>query len=287
MITELKQLKRLTEKLVTKDEQLSGRVKQWRYVFDAIKDVVVIINTEFKVIFVNRAFHINLVDSDIPFMGRYCFDLLCDSDEPPSDRDKRPCEETFTENDSMELYIPIFNSWFRYERAPVIDDEANVLGYIIILKNVDKIREVESKNENILHALMTERNKSRELLEITPAVLLELDKNGKISFSNPEASRVLGVEQDKLKGLNWFDNFLPEKDREKVKEVFYKVAKSELGSSDRVYNTIVNSDGVEIPVCWRNSVIKDSKGNVVSILAAGEVLESEEHNLKMCEAVTF
>jgi PAS domain S-box-containing protein len=287
MISELRELKRLTEKLVTKDEQLSDRVKQWRYVFDAIKDVVVIINTEFKVVFVNRAFHIHMIDPDIPFLGRKCYEILCESSNLSVNEIKHACEESFSNNEAMELYISIFNGVYRYDRSPIIDDNANTLGYIIVLKNVDKLHEVEARNEDILRTLLTERNKFKKLLEITPTLLLELDKNGKIYFSNQEVSEILGISTDKLKGLDWFDNFLPEEEKVRVKEVFNKILSSELDTSDKIYNMVLNKKGEKIPVCWRNSVVKDIEGNVISILVAGEILESTEINLKQCNSVYF
>ena len=51
-------------------------------------------------------------------------------------------------------------------------------------------------------------------------MLLVIDNNQKISLINKKGCQILGYRVEEIIGKNWFDNFLPERNREEVKAVF-------------------------------------------------------------------
>ena len=117
-------------------------------------------------------------------------------------------------------------------------------------------------------------------------MFLVLGRDGSIDSINKEGCRVLGLSKQEILGKNWFDNFINEKTREEVKEVFEKVI---IGETDNVKfheNKIITSTGEERIISWHNTILKDEEQNVVSILSAGnDVTERRkaEQSLKESE----
>lgn len=135
-------------------------------------------------------------------------------------------------------------------------------------------------------ALIQEKNKAQQYLDIAEVILLSIDSDGLVQLINPKGCEVLGYSEDEIIGKNWFDNFLPERMRKTVKEVATKVNSGEIESIKYYENEILTKSGEEKIIAWNNSVLKDKKGNILGTLSSGEditVKEEAVNKLKKSE----
>lgn len=121
-----------------------------------------------------------------------------------------------------------------------------------------------------MEAVKKERDKAQQYLDIAGVIFLVLDINQEVSLINKKGCKVLGHDENEIKGKNWIDNFLPERIREDVRTVFKRLAAGEIIPVEYYENPVVTRTGEERIIAWHNTVIKDGSDNIVNILSSGE-----------------
>lgn len=153
---------------------------------------------------------------------------------------------------------------------------------VISLDNAKLYEDLERSNE-ILDTkvkkrtvqLMEERDKLQKYLDIAEVVFLVLDKDEKVSLINRKGCEILGYSEEEMLGKKWHENFISEKDREKVKIAFEKTINGELVEyTDEV---VVTKTGEERMTYSRNTLLRDKDGNVEGTLSCA--VDITEYNL--------
>ena len=92
-----------------------------------------------------------------------------------------------------------------------------------------------------------------------------------------------GYKLAEVKGKNWFDTFLAERDVPRIAEVFAK-ATSGIPTSGNL-NAILTRDGKERLIAWYNTTLTDSDGAKAALLAVGlDVTEQKAKDAQLVQA---
>jgi len=111
--------------------------------------------------------------------------------------------------------------------------------------------------------------KAQQYLDIAGVMLVSINEDGLVNLINPKGCEILGYSNDDILGNNWFDNFLTEKDRQKVKEDSKKIFSGEIESLKYYENEVITKSGELRLIAWRNVLIKDENGKITGILSSG------------------
>lgn len=143
-----------------------------------------------------------------------------------------------------------------------------------------------SDTDQLEYQLKRERKLIKKYLEVTNSIFLVIDHNERIRMVNRAGSEVFGVPEDQLKGKNWFDEFIPEQERESVRDIFRKMIKGEIGLTSFHENHIVNSHGEKRLIEWQNTLINDRNGLPEATLSSGiDITEKRETEKARTEAL--
>ncbi|MEX2757008.1 MAG: PAS domain S-box protein [Candidatus Sigynarchaeota archaeon] len=135
----------------------------------------------------------------------------------------------------------------------------------------------EEMLKNTLAELTLERDKARQFVNIAGTMLVALDVNGNITLINKKGCEILGVKQEEALGLNWFDNFLPQKDKETIKEMHRAYMIGQVQGEFRPHDNPVRTRmGIERMISWHNVILRDSTGNIIGTLSSGEDITERE-----------
>jgi len=107
-----------------------------------------------------------------------------------------------------------------------------------------------------------------KLLDAAPVIVLVLDPQGTIRHINPYFERLSGYGLDEVRGKEWFGSFLPQRDRDEIRQLFH-AAVSDTPTRGHV-NPIVTRDGEERDIEWHDQTMRDSAGNVTALLVIGQ-----------------
>jgi len=144
-----------------------------------------------------------------------------------------------------------------------------------LIRELDEARKlVNDLSEATRHLMLVEeelrrgRDFSYSILDTAPAIILVLDTQARIASFNPYMERICGYKLEEVKGEDWFETFLPEREWEKVREVFIETV-GDIETSGTI-NPIRTRDGKELLIEWYNKTLKDADGNVLGVLSIGQ-----------------
>ncbi len=108
---------------------------------------------------------------------------------------------------------------------------------------------------------------ARQLWEAAPAIVLVLDQQGRVLRVNPFFQEFTGFDLADVIGRDWIAEFLPERCRGSVREVFEETLKGP--SATGVITPIVTRSGEERIVEWHNRVLDTDAAQEVAVFALG------------------
>jgi PAS domain S-box-containing protein len=148
-------------------------------------------------------------------------------------------------------------------KAPEILDVMGVHQFVIINRN-GKWTIIESTERKMMEEeLIMSGKKYRELAELLPGAVFELDINGKFTYANRLAFKMAGYTQNDMEqGLNALQMFITE-ERERVRNNM-KLILTGQGLSPNDY-TALRKDGTTYPVSIYSSPILNEKGNPIGL----------------------
>ena len=115
-----------------------------------------------------------------------------------------------------------------------------------------------------------EKDLALEYLNIAEVLMLALDKNGDIIFINRKGCEILGVKESTVVGVNWFDTFIPKHVAEETKNKFKETFEEENIFVMNFQNEIITSSEEVKLIDWKNSLLRDTSGNIIGLLSSGE-----------------
>ncbi len=149
-------------------------------------------------------------------------------------------------------------------------------------KQVEKLSELNMK-------LVEEARRANYYLDVSEALVLELDAKGRVISVNRKSSDLLGCKPSAAAGKDWFETFIPVEDRGKIREIFRQIVAGKSEFSEYHENRIAGLDGKVRHIFWHNALIRDEKGSVQKVISSGidiTQLRDTEENLKAILANT-
>ena len=107
-------------------------------------------------------------------------------------------------------------------------------------------------------------------ISLAPAIVLALDAHGAITLLNEQGCIILGYRFEDVIGKPWFDLFIPEKDRDHIREVFRQLMAGKVEPHRVVDNPVLTRSGAEKIIRWHNTVIHDETGAISGTIGFGE-----------------
>ncbi|MDP3565396.1 MAG: PAS domain-containing protein, partial [Methanoregula sp.] len=113
-------------------------------------------------------------------------------------------------------------------------------------------------------------------LSLAPAIVLALDRNGAITYLNKKGGEILKCNPAEVVGKPWTDRFIPENERERVKQVISRMMDGQVALNRVFENPVLTSGGMEKSIRWSNTVLHDENGAITGLLSFGEDITEEK-----------
>jgi len=134
--------------------------------------------------------------------------------------------------------------------------------------------------EELLH-LEKECKQTRKYLAITGVMMVAINKDGIVDMVNPCGCRILGRDEAEIVGKNWFDEFIPERNRRLVRAVFRQVVSGDVGAVEYFENPVLTDKGNERTILWHNTAIINEKGEITGTLSSGQDITKRKRIMEM------
>ena len=173
----------------------------------------------------------------------------------------------------------------RFRQLAPAADVVVVTGYADLQSTISALREGVSDyilkpiNPDVLFAsleriqvrrdmeaeLRAEREFAEMLLGTAEAIVLVLDSKGTIVRFNRYLTELTGHTLSDTVGQNWFETFIPERERGRLQDVFRQIV--DHSTRRGIVNPILTKDGQEREIRWSNTIF--NQGDAIRVLAVG------------------
>jgi diguanylate cyclase (GGDEF)-like protein/PAS domain S-box-containing protein len=118
--------------------------EEWEKTFDAIPDLILVVDNQHKILKANRALALKAGMKREELIGRFCFDVMHGSNEVPAH-----CLHTKTIKDGKEhiseMYKEKLNGFYIVSSSPIYDPEGRSLGIVEVARDITERKKMEEK----------------------------------------------------------------------------------------------------------------------------------------------
>jgi len=250
-VAELKQAKDATEHKKA-GEEIKRAAEEWGRTFNAIADLVFIVDKDFTITKMNKALPEALKLKPKDIIGKKCYELLHKSDKPwpgcPFEKTKKDKEPRTQEVDDPNIGIPLLIT-----TSPIFDDKGKLVGALHIAKDITEHKRAEE-------ALRVSQQQKRAILDSIPDLAWLKDKEGIYIAANEPLCQAFGMKLEDLIGKTDFD-ISPEDLAERYRADDQEVMKS--GKRKRIEEPWGKKKGERIWIETIKTPIYNNKGEVI------------------------
>lgn len=117
-------------------------------------------------------------------------------------------------------------------------------------------------------ALIESERRFREMLNTVNLLAVMLDRNGRIMFCGDFLLETTGYTREHIIGQDWFEQFIPEEERENVLDMF-RAGLSRGDIQPQFENHILTRNGEKRLIAWSNTVMHGSAGQIIGAFSLG------------------
>ena len=174
------------------EEKIKNANEEWMRTFDAISDLVFILDNDSRFVRVNKATCDFLRKEPKELIGKRCFEVLHGTDKPILNC---PCEKlkVTRKTETLELLEPNLGLTLLVTASPIVDGKGELIGCVHIAKDITDRKRSEE-------ALQRAEEKFRGIFENVHDVITYVDKHGKILDVNNRVEGLLGYKRDEIIG---------------------------------------------------------------------------------------
>jgi PAS domain S-box-containing protein len=166
--------------------------------------------------------------------------------------------------------------WVDDRTAPLTSDRDEVIGFVGTLEDITGRKQAED-------AVRRERDFAERLIQAAQAIVLVLDRDGRIVRFNPFLERLTGRSPDEVRGADWFVTFVTDGDRSGARAAFERALVEPDGSHST--HSIVAADDREREVKWSNRALAGVVGDSPGVLVIGhDVTDLKEAQRRAVQA---
>ena len=113
-------------------------------------------------------------------------------------------------------------------------------------------------------------NGAEEYLNLAAGIVIVIDADQTVRFINEKGCSLLEASRKEIIGKNWFDHFVPEKQREKIRKLFLHMLQTK-EVPFKEYESVVQTKKNNIRyISWYNSIISEEVNQPSGMLSLGE-----------------
>ena len=186
----------------------------------------------------------------------------------PIEPDQSPISRAFRARSpvhaTLRRRLPEGERWLNVLTRPIGGGKPGDLpGLVCTIADVTGSVEAEGR-------LREERDRARRYLEVASTLVVVLDSRGDVELINRQGCEMLGFAEEEIVGEDWFDMVIPRVDRLPARLAFTQLVSGVVPPVESVETFVQTNLGENRKIAWRNALLRDPEGNVVSVLRSGE-----------------
>ena len=240
----------------------------WEQTFDAVSNLLAIINTEYQFVRVNKAMAAKLGRTPEECIGLTCYSAVHGTTSPPDFCPHKLLIED-GQGHTAEVHDQQLGGHFFISDCPLRDSEGKLFGSVHVLHDITRNKEMEMTLRE------SEERYSSVFMNSLDAILLTAP-DGPVLAANPEACRIFERSEEELIQLG----------REGVVDLSDPRLPAALEERRRTGKfrgelTLVRKDGTKFPVEISSAIFKDTHGRIRTSMAIRDITQQKQAEQKL------
>jgi PAS domain S-box-containing protein len=177
-----------------------------------------------------------------------------------------------------------------YFRIITADNKINHIegNYKVIYNSKKEAIKLVGTCVNVTENYLTKNKLKQELdraelyIDAVESLIVVIDQHACIRLINQYGCKITGYTKDELVGANWHDMLSRMTSKNEHKEVFNKIMRGEAVYMDYYERDIIDKNGNERTIAWRNTILREQNGEIQGVLAAGvDITEKRKAEQKL------
>jgi PAS domain S-box-containing protein len=196
------------------EEALKESEERYRAFAESTHEIIQSIGTDGSILFVNKAWH-NILGYSEEDLNAITLDDIIHPDS------LEHCSNMFREVISGK-YFPFVEAKFKKKDGSIVYVEGSAAPKFL----GDKVVATQgfysdvTERKKVEEALRQEKDYAQNIVNTAQTIILTLDTKGRIVDFNPYMEKISGYTIDEVRGKNWLTTFLPERNKQKTRELF-------------------------------------------------------------------
>ena len=237
------------------EEEVRNAAAQWQATFDAVRDLVLLLDKDFRILRVNVAAAEFLGLPVDKIVGGHCYDLIHGTSTPPAECPLAKMRQS-RRHEEMEVLARNGGPWLSVSVYPVFDASGQLQQVVHVARDItDRKRAGE--------ALRLSNAYNRSLIEASLDPLVTIGPDGEITDVNAATESATGHSRSELVGTDFCDYFTePARARAGYEQAFRE------GTVRDYPLELRHREGHIMSVLYNASVYRDQSGRVIGVFAA-------------------
>ena len=227
------------------DILLRAEEEKWRSSFNALEDVMLIIDRDYNIENISESGLALLGKRREEVIGEKCYKIIRGVDYPG---EECPCQHTLTTKQAtlVERYEGRFDRYFSVKCSPIFDESGEITKFVVLMRDITERKKAEE-------ALEESERSYRELFEVAPDAIWVHDLKGNILKVNKATEKLTGFSAEELAKGN-VKILLSEEGLRLAKEVRRRLVKGEAVAQPYEQH-LIRKDGTEATLMLTTSPI--------------------------------
>ena len=215
------------------EEALRRATEEWERTFDAVPDLIAILDDQHRIVLANRAMARALGKTPAELVGLKCYEHMHGASCPP---DFCPHAKLLADGREHNAEVHELGRDFLVTASPLTDDRGRTIGSVHVARDITERQRAEE-------ALNREKNIADSTIESLPGIFYLFDEQGRFLKWNKNFELVSGYGAEEISKMNPLDFFIGE-DKQLIEQNIYQVFTQ---GETTVEATFVSKDGRQIP----------------------------------------
>jgi len=258
------------------EEKLFQATERWERTFNAVPDLIAILDTDFRIVQANKAMSDRLRCTSARWTGQVCYAAIHKTDAPPSfcphAQTLRDCREHIAEVTEEGL-----GGDFIVSTSPIFDSAGQLIGSVHVARDITERKRAEQ-------AVEESRNFLDKIINSIADPILVKDRQHRWVLLNDACCDFVGYKRDELLGKTNYD-FFPKKEA----DVFW--SKDEIVFTSGMENVneeeLTDARGVVHTISTKKSLYTDDKGEQFIVGSIRDITERKHAEIRLNDQLHF
>jgi PAS domain S-box-containing protein len=150
------------------EEKLFQVTERWKRTFDAVPDLIMIVDTDFRIVQANKALTDRLGLAPTEYVGRHCYEVVHKAQAPPSF-----CPYLRTMKDCLEHTVEVseerLGGHFIVSTSPVYDPSGRLIGSVHVARDITERKQAEEERK-LLQAQLHQSQKMEAIGQLAGGI---------------------------------------------------------------------------------------------------------------------